>query len=108
MLLLDPVLGTSHTVKMAIRVLLDHGVPEENIIYVALIVTDRGARALSLAFPRITIVTSAVDGTDATAESEFASPGLGCFGERYYSMDSGLEKISDNKLVVNLANQDDF
>ena len=32
----------SHTAMMAIRVLLDHGVPEENIILVSLIVAPEG------------------------------------------------------------------
>eukprot|EP00455_Lapot_gusevi_P028425 TRINITY_DN3033_c0_g1_i1.p1 TRINITY_DN3033_c0_g1~~TRINITY_DN3033_c0_g1_i1.p1 ORF type:complete len:208 (+),score=61.29 TRINITY_DN3033_c0_g1_i1:123-746(+) len=81
-LLLDPVLSASHTVKMAIRVLLDHGVPESNIIFLSLIVTKAGVESLSRAFPRVTVVTSAVD--EGVDQNLFAVPGLGCFGDRYF------------------------
>lgn len=47
---------------MAIRVLLDHGVPQENIIFVAFIVASSGGvRALHHAFPRVRIVCGMVD-----------------------------------------------
>ena len=46
----------------------------------------------SQTFPRLTIVTSAVDqlGHDLNGVATFAQPGLGCFGERYYHMTSEL------------------
>ena len=47
---------------MAIRVLLDHGVPEENIIFVTFIVAARGGvRVLQRTFPKVRIVCGAID-----------------------------------------------
>jgi uracil phosphoribosyltransferase len=83
-LLMDPVLGTAQTAKMAVRVLLDHGVPEDRIVFLALIVSAAGARSLAQTFPRVQLITSAVDSQAARGDSQFAVPGLGCFGERYY------------------------
>ena len=90
-LLLDPVLGTSQTVKMAVRVLLDHGVLEENIVYVSLIVARNGVKTLAETFPRLKIVSSHLD--ESTSDSEFTDPGLGCFGERYFHMESSINEI---------------
>ena len=60
--LLDAQIGTGAAAFMAIRVLLDHGVPEENIIFVALIVAASGGmRVLQRAFPRVRVVCGAVD-----------------------------------------------
>lgn len=47
---------------MAIRVLLDHGVKEAKIIFITFIVAlDGGVSVLRKAFPKIRIVTGAVD-----------------------------------------------
>ncbi len=47
---------------MAIRVLLDHGVPQENIIFVTFIVAAcGGVRVLQRAFPGVRIVCGAID-----------------------------------------------
>ena len=37
------------------------------------------------------IVTSQVDET--SLESEFSKPGLGCFGERYFHMETDINEI---------------
>lgn len=63
-LLLDAQIGTGAAALMAVRVLLDHGVPEENIILCALLVSRvRGAGiwALEQAFPRVRVLSSAAD-----------------------------------------------
>lgn len=39
------------------RVLLDHGVPEENIIFITVIAAPMGLHLLSYSFPKVTIVT---------------------------------------------------
>lgn len=47
---------------MAIRVLLDHGVPEDHIIFITFLVAKHGGIVmLRKAFPKVTIVCSAVD-----------------------------------------------
>eukprot|EP01112_Ceratiomyxa_fruticulosa_P013752 TRINITY_DN3885_c0_g1_i5.p1 TRINITY_DN3885_c0_g1~~TRINITY_DN3885_c0_g1_i5.p1 ORF type:complete len:454 (-),score=71.24 TRINITY_DN3885_c0_g1_i5:231-1592(-) len=60
-LLLDPMTASGASAQMAIRVLLDHQVPEERIIFITVIAALRGLHFLSYLFPKITIVTSAVD-----------------------------------------------
>ncbi|KAI0833343.1 armadillo/beta-catenin/plakoglobin [Trametes gibbosa] len=60
--LLDAQIGTGAAAFMAIRVLLDHGVPQENIIFVTFIVAAcGGVRVLQHAFPKVRIVCGAVD-----------------------------------------------
>ena len=46
---------------MAIRVLLDHDVPEENINLVSLLMAESGVHTIAYAFPHVKIVTTAVD-----------------------------------------------
>ena len=46
-LLLDPMLATGATVKMAIRVLKEHGVHEENIIFCSLVAAPQGIYAVN-------------------------------------------------------------
>lgn len=61
-LLLDAQIGTGAAALMAVRVLLDHGVPEENILLCTILVSKMGGVwALSKAFPRVRIVSSAAD-----------------------------------------------
>ncbi|KAI0359972.1 armadillo/beta-catenin/plakoglobin [Trametes cingulata] len=60
--LLDAQIGTGAAAFMAIRVLLDHGVPQENIIFVTFIVAAcGGVRVLQRAFPKVRIVCGAID-----------------------------------------------
>lgn len=46
---------------MAIRVLLDHGVPESNIIFLTYLIARRGHLSVHRAFPEIRIVTASID-----------------------------------------------
>ncbi len=60
--LLDAQIGTGAAAFMAIRVLLDHGVPQENIIFVTIIVAAcGGVRVLQRAFPKVRIICGAID-----------------------------------------------
>ena len=60
--LLDAQIGTGAAAFMAIRVLLDHGVREENIIFVTFVVAASGGmRVLQHAFPRVRVVCGVVD-----------------------------------------------
>ena len=92
---------------MAIRVLLDHGVPESQIIFVTFLVARMGGIGhLRRTFPGVHIVTGAVDdglrevwlesvGThNFTIEEDVGDgeghtawviePGMGQIGDRYY------------------------
>lgn len=46
---------------MAIRVLLDHGVPESSIIFLAFLISQQGHHSVHRAFPAVKIVTAAID-----------------------------------------------
>ena len=48
---------------MAIRVLLDHGVREDRIIFITFLVTPRGVDVLNRLFPKVKIVTGSADPT---------------------------------------------
>lgn len=92
---------------MAIRVLLDHDVLEENIILVSLLMAETGVHSLAYAFPKVctsqlfnlqhssvqskkttsfmfqvTLITTAVDPN--INELFYVIPGIGNFGDRYY------------------------
>jgi len=90
-LVLDPTLASGASSQMAIRVLLDHGVPEENIFFVTVISTLRGLHLLSYSFPKVTIITSAVDpGLNAQGH---IIPGMGNYSDRYFGTDSPTDTI---------------
>lgn len=64
---------------MAIRVLKDHDVPEENIIFLTFLAASAGLHVLSNAFPNIKIVTSMVDPV-LSPDTLWIEPGIGNFG----------------------------
>ena len=101
---MDPIVGTGSASMMAIRVLLDHDYQEENIILVSLLMAECGAQgmrknfkyfqirkninfnsseAISYAFPRVKIITAAVD-KEYDFDTRQIIPGLGNFGNRYF------------------------
>ncbi|EED79844.1 predicted protein [Postia placenta Mad-698-R] len=60
--LLDAQIGTGAAAFMAIRVLLDHGVPQDHIIFITFLVARCGGiTVLQRAFPQVRIVSGAVD-----------------------------------------------
>eukprot|EP01127_Copromyxa_protea_P005600 TRINITY_DN15499_c0_g1_i1.p1 TRINITY_DN15499_c0_g1~~TRINITY_DN15499_c0_g1_i1.p1 ORF type:complete len:480 (+),score=118.79 TRINITY_DN15499_c0_g1_i1:217-1440(+) len=89
-LLLDPVCGTGLTVTMAIRLLLDHGIEEERILYICVIASVQGLTAIMKQYPKVHIVVGMVDNT-LTADG-IILPGLGVYGDRYF----GTEPYDDN------------
>lgn len=61
-LLLDSQIGTGAAALMAVRVLLDHGVPEDHIVICTILVSKiGGVWALQAAFPRVRVVSAAAD-----------------------------------------------
>jgi len=83
LLLLDPMLATGGSAKLAIQLLIDKGVPQEHIIFVNMVCTPDGLSALAAAYPAVKVVTCAVD--DGLTSGKFVRPGLGDFGDRYYN-----------------------
>ncbi|XP_050538474.1 uridine-cytidine kinase-like 1 isoform X2 [Daktulosphaira vitifoliae] len=81
-ILMDATVATGAAAMMAIRVLLDHDVPEENILLVSLLMAESGVHTIAYAFPLVRIVTSAVD--PEINEKFHVLPGIGNFGDRYF------------------------
>jgi len=83
-LLLDPMLATGGSALMAIDVLKGKGVPEEHILFLNLIASPEGVAKFAEQFPKVRVVTAFVDqGLD---EKNYIVPGLGDFGDRFYTM----------------------
>ncbi|XP_018911744.1 uridine-cytidine kinase-like 1 isoform X1 [Bemisia tabaci] len=81
-ILMDATVATGAAAMMAIRVLLDHDVPEENILVVSLLMAESGVHTIAYAFPQVRIVTSAID--PEINEKFYVLPGIGNFGDRYF------------------------
>ncbi|KAK0720481.1 uracil phosphoribosyltransferase-domain-containing protein [Lasiosphaeris hirsuta] len=82
-LLLDPMFATGGSAIMAVEVLISRGVPEERILFLNLIASPEGIRNFAAKFPKLRVVTAFVDqGLD---EKNYIIPGLGDFGDRYYT-----------------------
>uniref|UniRef100_A0A8B9LJP3 uridine/cytidine kinase n=1 Tax=Astyanax mexicanus TaxID=7994 RepID=A0A8B9LJP3_ASTMX len=60
-ILMDSTVSTGAAAMMAIRVLLDHDVQEENILLGSLLMAELGVHSVAYAFPRVKIITTAVD-----------------------------------------------
>ncbi|CDS13428.1 hypothetical protein LRAMOSA05604 [Lichtheimia ramosa] len=86
--LMDATIGTGAAGLMAIRVLLDHDVPEENIIFTVYLAAPVGLNVIAKAFPKVKIVTSMVDPV-LSKETLYIEPGIGNFGDRYFGTEDG-------------------
>ena len=80
-ILMDATVATGAAAMMAIRVLLDHDVPEANINLVSLLMAESGVHTIAYAFPGVKIVTSAVD--PEINDKFHVMPGIGNFGDRW-------------------------
>ena len=68
--------------KMAIKVLMESGVSPANIMFLNLICAPEGLKALTEEYPKVQVVTGAID--KYLNEDRFIVPGLGDYGDRYY------------------------
>lgn len=67
---------------MALNVLTEAGVAQEDLMFLNLICCPEGLGNLYEDFPNIKVVTGAVD--EYLNEDKFVVPGLGDYGDRYY------------------------
>lgn len=81
-MLLDPMLASGSSAQLAIQVLIDRGVREEDIVFVNLIAAPEGLETLFSKFPRMKVVTTMID--DGLNEEKYILPGIGDFGDRYF------------------------
>ncbi|XP_012689953.1 uridine-cytidine kinase-like 1a isoform X1 [Clupea harengus] len=92
-ILMDSTVSTGAAAMMAVRVLLDHDVREENILLVSLLMAELGVHSVAYAFPCVKIITTAVDKSIDNLLQVI--PGIGDFGDRYFGTD-GTAKWSDD------------
>jgi uridine kinase len=84
---------------MAIRILLDHGVKPEHIIFVTFLVAKGGGIAvIRRAFPGIKIVTAGVD--DVMREGRLEDSKGGENGRQVWAILPGLGQIGMHPLLV--------
>ncbi|BFZ56171.1 Uracil phosphoribosyltransferase, synthesizes UMP from uracil [Savitreella phatthalungensis] len=81
--LLDPMLATGGSAIKAVEVLLSRGVPEERIIFLNILSAPEGIARFKEHFPKLRLVTAFID--KCLDEHNYIVPGLGDFGDRYYS-----------------------
>uniref|UniRef100_UPI00398EAD41 uridine-cytidine kinase-like 1 n=1 Tax=Pristiophorus japonicus TaxID=55135 RepID=UPI00398EAD41 len=84
--LMDSTVSTGAAAMMAVRVLLDHDVQEDKIFLLSLLMAEMGVHSVAYAFPKVNIITTAVD---KKVNDEFhIIPGIGNFGDRYFGTDA--------------------
>ncbi|KAH9007227.1 uracil phosphoribosyltransferase-domain-containing protein [Lactarius hatsudake] len=81
-LLLDPMLATGGSAMKAVEVIMEHGVPEDRIIFINLVSSPQGLRTFATRYPSLKVVTGWID--EGLNERAYIVPGLGDFGERRY------------------------
>lgn len=81
--LLDPMLATGGSALMAIDVLKNRGVPANRIIFLNLIASPEGLEKFKDIHPEVHVVTGWID--RQLDDNRYIVPGLGDFGDRYYS-----------------------
>ncbi|GAB6028936.1 Uridine-cytidine kinase-like 1 [Chamberlinius hualienensis] len=74
-MLMDATVATGAAAMMAIRILLDHEVKEENILICSLLSAESGVHSIAYAFPKVKQVTTAVD--SVVDENFHIIPGIG-------------------------------
>ncbi|XP_077186188.1 uridine-cytidine kinase-like 1 isoform X2 [Paroedura picta] len=74
-ILMDSTVSTGAAAMMAVRVLLDHDVQEDKIFLLSLLMAEMGVHSVAYAFPRVRIITTAVD--KRVNEEFHIIPGIG-------------------------------
>ncbi len=81
-ILCDPMLATGNSAAHAVKVLIDRGVEEQNIRFMALVAAPEGVRVMMQACPGVAIYAAALD--ERLDEKAYIVPGLGDAGDRMF------------------------
>ncbi|KAI8897566.1 uridine-cytidine kinase-like 1-like protein [Globomyces pollinis-pini] len=74
---------TGASAMMAIRIVLEHNVPEDHIIYLTMVASTVGLNSITTAFPKIKVITSTIE--EYTVEdNKMVHGGFGDFEDRYF------------------------
>merc|ERR1712157_191635 len=61
MIMLDTFIGTGNRARMALQVIIDHHVPEQNICFITLECSEKGITNLAKVFPNVQFITAKID-----------------------------------------------
>ncbi|GAA0581201.1 uracil phosphoribosyltransferase [Caenispirillum bisanense] len=81
-ILVDPMLATGHSAVHAVDVLNRHGVPDENIIFLALVTVPEGMRTFNRTHPKVRVYVASLD--ERLDDHAYIVPGLGDAGDRLF------------------------
>ncbi|HBS47635.1 TPA: uracil phosphoribosyltransferase [Candidatus Dependentiae bacterium] len=81
-IILDPMIATGGSALAALKILKNLGIKESQMLFVAVIASKEGLKAIAKEFPKLKIIVAQVD-SKMTAK-KFIDPGLGDFGDRYF------------------------
>ncbi len=81
-ILVDPMLATGHSGAYAASVLKRHGVPAENIRFMALVAAPEGVKVFANEHPDIPVYVASLD--RQLNENAYICPGLGDAGDRLF------------------------
>ena len=79
----DPMLATGNSLKEAIRLYVQKGIPETNICCVCMISAPQGVQVIFEEFPDVTIIVASVD--SHLNERGYIVPGMGDAGDRIFN-----------------------
>lgn len=80
--LVDPMLATGYSAAAGIEVLIDHGVKEADIHFMALVAAPEGVQVLLDKHPNVNVYVAGLD--EKLNENAYIVPGLGDAGDRLY------------------------
>ncbi|MCR9213853.1 MAG: uracil phosphoribosyltransferase [Proteobacteria bacterium] len=81
-ILVDPMLATGYSAAAGVEVLLDHGVEEKNIRFMALVAAPEGVQVMLDKHPEVTVYVAGLD--EKLNDHAYIVPGLGDAGDRLY------------------------
>lgn len=81
-IMLDPMIATGGSALCALKILIDHGIKEEKILFAAVIAAEEGLNRIKKEFPKVRIFIPLIN-KELNAK-KFIVPGLGDFGDRYF------------------------
>ncbi len=81
-IILDPMLATGGTAVETVKLLIEKGAQQKNIIFVAIVSAPEGLENLQSHFPKVKVLIAVED--EKLNSDKFILPGLGDFGDRYF------------------------
>ena len=81
--ILDPMIATGNTLKMAIKTLIRKNAKEQNILISSIIASKEGLLNIKTGYKKIIIQTVCID--EKLNSKKIIIPGLGDFGDRFFN-----------------------